>query len=347
MAESRRKSPKPVPQGPGQSIPFDHPDRVAPDDHFEIEVAPETQVEKFEQPRAQPGGDARPTGSEGRPEADAGTDFLSAADETPEENWSLEKLARYATRAEERARRFGHLESAERFRLGKALHFAHKKIQWGEWNAWLDKTFTFSRMTAWRAEQLYLRATERYGERAEEACGNQSITDLYIALRIKKKDEWLIQEDDEQSSAGAEAQGAQQPTAKKGQAKKRNRAKGKDQSQRAPIKPATPPGGNLPSSGDGEQPGEPGSGDDAEKPQGTLPDDPRRHAEALCKQKYATDGLIRMGADCLYDGLARFETTMPNNEEKAVRLALVRLEQIKDHADRLIRLYEAQREASR
>jgi hypothetical protein len=84
MAESRRKSPKLPPQEPTQSIPFDHPDPVAPNEHFEIE--------------------------------------------TPEKNWPLEKLAWYATRAEERARRFAHLEPAERFRLGKALHFAHNNV---------------------------------------------------------------------------------------------------------------------------------------------------------------------------------------------------------------------------
>jgi hypothetical protein len=282
MARSRRKPPKPAPQEPGQPIPSDHLDPVAPDNHFEIGVDPGTHVETSEQ---------------------------------PDENWSREKLAWYATRAEERAQRYAHGESAERFRLGKALHFAHQKTPHGQWHAWVGNTFTFTRMTAWRAEQLYLRATEKYGERAEEACGNQSINDLYLNLRLKKKDKWLNEADGEQTPARAEAQGTQ-PATKKDQAKKR-RSK-RTQSQPEPAK----------------------------KPQGTLPDDPRRHAEESCKQEYPTDGLILMAADGLDDGLTRFETTMPN-EEKAIRLTLVRLEQIKDRADRLIRRCEAKRGASR
>jgi hypothetical protein len=259
---------------------------------------PATNVETSEQPGARPGGDSR------RGVGDGGGQRLEVAtDETPEKNWSREKLAWYATRVEERARCTAHRESGERFRLGMALHFAHQQTPWGQWDAWVDKTFTFTRMTAWRAEQLYLRATEKYGERAEEACGSQSITDLYIGLRIKKKDEWLNEGDGDEVAGQPKPQGAQQSTATRRQAKKRRRARG------------------------------------------TLPDDPRRHAEESCKQEYPTDGLILMAADCLYDGMTRFET-MPN-DEKAIRLALVTLEQIKDHADRLIRLCEAQREASR
>src|SRR5262245_29137934 len=126
-------------------------------------------------------------------------ELVQVKDEMPAEDWSLEKLAWYASRAEERARRFAHLESTERFLLGKALHLARQKTQWGEWNAWLDKTFNFSRMTAWRSEQLYLRATDKYGERAEEACGNCTINDLYVRLGIKKQDEWLNTEDGEKN----------------------------------------------------------------------------------------------------------------------------------------------------
>jgi hypothetical protein len=351
MADSRRNSPKAARQGPAQSIPFDHPDPVAPDDHFEIEVDPGTHVETSEQTCAQPGGEARPTASEGGPEAEAGTDPNSGVDETPEENWSLDKLARYAARAEERARRFAHLESAERFRQGKALHFAHQKTPWGQWDAWLDKTFTFSRMTAWRAEQLYLRATERYGERAEEACGNQSITDLYIGLGIKKKDEWLIEGDGEQPPALANGQGGQQPTVKKDQTKKRKRAKGKgqDKSQPAARKTSTLLGGRFPSADDGE----PGSGDDADESaseengdQDSFPNDPRSHAEKLWEQQYAAHELIGIAANSLQDALERFSGTMPE-EGQTLRVALTTLDQIKDHAERLTQLCEARREANR
>jgi hypothetical protein len=281
------------------------------------------------------------------------TDLASAAGETPDESWSLEKLAWYATRAEERARRFAHLESAERFRLGKALHFAHLKTSWGQWGAWVDKTFTFSRMTAWRAEQLYLRATEQYGERAEEACGNQEITDLYIHLRIKKE-EWLTKEDDgDQTTAQANGRGGQQPTAKKSQTKRRKRAngKGQDKSRPAARKPSTLLGGSFPSAGDGE-PGsgddaeEPASGDDADQPQESFPNDPRSYAEELWQQEYAANDLIRIAADSLQDALERFSSTMPE-EGQTLRVALTTLDQIKDHAERLTKVCEARREASR
>jgi hypothetical protein len=347
MAESRRNS-QAAPQQPAQSIPFDHPDPVAPDDHFEIEVDPGTHVETSGQPSAQPGGEARPTASEGGPEVEAGTDPNSG--ETPEENWSLEKLAGYAARAEERARRFAHLEAAERFRLGKALHFAHKKMPWGQWGAWVDKTFAFSRMTAWRAEQLYLRATEQYGERAEEACGNQEITDLYIRLRIKKE-EWLIKEEDgDQTTALANGDGAQQPTMKKGQTKKRKGANGKGHNKSRPAarRRSALPGGGSPTAGGGE----PGSGDDAEEPadadqsQESFPNDPRSHAEELWEQEYASNDLVRIAADSLQDALKRFSNTMPE-EGQTLRVTLTRLDQIKDHAERLTKLCEARREGSR
>jgi hypothetical protein len=243
----------------------------------------------------------------------------------------------------------------ERFRLGKALHFAHQKTSWGKWDAWVDKTLKFNRMTAWRAEQLYLRATERYGERAEEACGHQSINDLYISLRIKKKDEWLIEEDNgDQTPAQPKRKGAQRPTAKKGQTGKRNRAKGKgqDKSQPAARKPSTPLGGSFPPADDGE----PGSGDDAndangsggdaKKPQDSFPDDPRRHAEELWEQEYAAHELIRIAADSLQDALERFSSSMPE-EGQTLRVALTTLDQIRDHAERLTQLCEARREASR
>jgi hypothetical protein len=88
-------------------------------------------------------------------------------------------------------------------------------------------------MTAWRARKVYLLATEHYGERAEEACGNESIDDLYILLGIKKKDEWLDNEDDEH------AQDAQQPSGNRGPTNKRNRTKSKDEP------PLTTPAGLL------------------------------------------------------------------------------------------------------
>jgi hypothetical protein len=39
--------------------------------------------------------------------------LVQVKDESPADDWSLEELPWYATRAEERARRFAHLESVE------------------------------------------------------------------------------------------------------------------------------------------------------------------------------------------------------------------------------------------
>ena len=69
-------------------------------------------------------------------------------EEPPDENWPLPTLAVYITRTEERARRLhddaeraGKLESVQRFRLGRGLHFAHRKVAHGQWRRWLKEHF--------------------------------------------------------------------------------------------------------------------------------------------------------------------------------------------------------------
>src|SRR4051812_32532863 len=98
-------------------------------------------------------------------------------EETPTEEWSLDQLAAYIKVGEARAdKRAGEaytlqqMECAQRFRTGRAVHLAHLKNQkYGEWGKWLEE-HNIKRTSAWYVEQLYLRATEKYGERAEKKC---------------------------------------------------------------------------------------------------------------------------------------------------------------------------------
>jgi hypothetical protein len=228
----------------------------------------------------------------------------------PAEDWPLERLAWYATRAHERANRWAGMESVERFRVGRAIHLAHRKLPRGEWNPWLDRTFTFTRMTAWRAEQLYLRATERYGEKAEEACADQGINDLYVLLGIKKKDQWLTDDEDA-------------PAQRRARTTKRARPPASHPSAESDV-PAPEEGG--------DEPVEPDESDDADE-RDNLPADPRRYAEGRWQREYAAHQLARIAADSLHDAVARF---VPGDGQ-ALRAVL---EEVQDLAGRLSRRCE-------
>jgi hypothetical protein len=239
----------------------------------------------------------------------------------PAEDWPLERLAWYATRAEERARRCGGMESVQRFRLGQAIHFAHPKVPRGQWKPWVDRTFTFTRMTAWRAEQLYLRAVAKYGERAEEACASYSVTALYVLLGLKKKDEWLTDEEE-----------GQPPEA-------RRRARSTKRARPPAPNPPARPGSPAPKEG-GDGPVEPDEsddadepGDDADQPRDNFPSDPRRYAEGRWQKEYAAHQLARIAADSLRDAVARF---VPGDGQ-ALRAVL---EEVQEHARRLSRRCE-------
>jgi hypothetical protein len=230
-------------------------------------------------------------------------------EEPPDETWPLEKLAGYITRTEERARRLhddaervGRLESVQRFRLGNALHLAHQKTPHGQWRAWLKQTFSFSHMTAWRAEEVFRKATDKYGDLAAETCGHYSINELYEMLDINPKAKPPEEEGegerqgkgDRPEDGGGEGRRAHRPAAK---------GKGREQSQ------------------PGEDQGEGRDGDEDEQAgaDAQLPDDPRRHAEKVWEQRYAAHDLIRIAADCLEDAQDRFAAMTPEEESLAGR----------------------------
>ena len=104
----------------------------------------------------------------------------------PNEQMDNATLVALAKKYEALADRLERQASLQRFFQGWALSIVHDRLGRGPhkgWTAFLTE-HGLSRSTAYRAEELYLRSCQRWGDKAEEEVAQRTLTDLYLLLGI-------------------------------------------------------------------------------------------------------------------------------------------------------------------